>query len=212
MKKTALIIILSLFFLTISSATANQMILDSYNYSFKAVSSQSFGQKRHTMDEIRYYSLKKSIKEDITTNAAEMKYLNKIPMDDLLYMENMRKRLNIPFSIYYRLIYQESRFKHHNSRSEKNAIGYFQITSNTFKWFTEKKLKKDNLNIYNPKHNIYVGASYLKYLSSKCIVKDRIKWRYTLSSYNAGFSNRYKSLKEFPETIKYVQFIYSKEL
>ncbi len=212
MKKTALIIILSLFFLTISSATANQMILDSYNYSFKAVSSQSFGQKRHTMDEIRYYSLKKSIKKDITTNAAEMKYLNKIPMDDLLYMENMRKRLNIPFSIYYRLIYQESRFKHHNSRSEKNAIGYFQITSNTFKWFTEKKLKQDNLNIFNPKHNIYVGASYLKYLSSKCIVKDRIKWRYTLSSYNAGFSNRYKSLKEFPETIKYVQFIYSKEL
>ena len=164
------------------------------------------------MDEIQYYNLKDDIKKNIKAKTAELRYLNKIPMDDLFYMENMRKSLNIPFSIYYRLIYQESRFKHHNSRSEKNAIGYFQITSNTFKWFTEKKLKNGNLNIYNPKHNIYVGASYLKYLSSKCIVKDTIKWRYTLSSYNAGFSNRYKSLREFPETIEYVQFIYNREL
>ncbi|MEN8211837.1 MAG: transglycosylase SLT domain-containing protein [Thermodesulfobacteriota bacterium] len=211
MKKTALII-LALFLLTISYASANQMTLDSDNYAFKAVPCQLWEQKKHTMDEIQYYSLKESIKKNIKTKAVEMKYLNKIPMDELLYMENMRKRLNIPFSIYYRLIYQESRFKHHNSKSEKNAIGYFQITSNTFKWFTEKKLKKDNLNIYNPKHNIYVGASYLKYLASKCIVRDKVKWRYTLSSYNAGFSNRYRSLKEFPETIKYVRFIYSQEL
>ena len=210
MKKTALIILA--LFLTSSNAAAIPIILHSYNYTFKAASYQSWGQKRHTMDEIQYYNLKDDIKKNIKAKTAELKYLNKIPMDDLFYMENMRKRLNIPFRIYYRLIYQESRFKHYNSKSKKNAIGYFQVTSNTFKWFTEKKLKKDNLNIFNPKHNIYVGASYLKYLSSKCIVKDKIKWRYTLSSYNAGFSNRYKSLREFPETIKYVQFIYSKEV
>jgi len=211
MKTTALII-LALFLTSSNATTANQITLDSYNHIFKAASYQSWEQKKNTMDEIQYYSLKEDIKKNIKAETTELKYLNKIPMDDLFYMENMRKSLNIPFSIYYRLIYQESRFKHHNSRSEKNAIGYFQITSNTFKWFTEKKLKKDNLNIYNPKHNIYVGASYLKYLSSKCIVKDTIKWRYTLSSYNAGFSNRYKSLREFPETIKYVQFIYNREL
>jgi len=210
MKKTALIILA--LFLTSSNATAIPIILYSYNHTFEETSYQSWEQKRHTRDEIQYYSLKESIKKTINTKAAEMKFLNKIPMDDLLYMENMRTRLDIPFDIYYRLIYQESRFKHHNSISGKNAIGYFQITSNTFNWFTEKKLKKDNLNIYNPRHNIYVGASYLKYLSSKCIVKDKVKWRYTLSSYNAGFSNRYKSLREFPETIKYVQFIYSKEV
>ncbi len=210
MKKTALIILA--LFLTSSNATAIPIILHSYNHTFKAASYQSWGQKRHTMDEIQYYNLKDDIKKNIKAKTAELRYLNKIPMDDLFYMENMRKRLNIPFRIYYRLIYQESRFKHHNSKSEKNAIGYFQVTSNTFKWFTEKKLKKNNLNIFNPKHNIYVGASYLKYLSSKCIVKDTIKWRYTLSSYNAGFSNRYKSLREFPETIEYVQFIYNREL
>ncbi len=211
MKKTALIILA--LFLTSSNATAIPIILYSYNnHTFNEASYQSWEQKRHTRDEIQYYSLKEDIKKNIKAKTAELRYLNKIPMDDLFYMENMRKSLNIPFSIYYRLIYQESRFKHHNSKSEKNAIGYFQITSNTFKWFTEKKLKKDNLNIYNPKHNIYVGASYLKYLSSKCIVKDKVKWRYTLSSYNAGFSKRYKSLKEFPETIEYVRFIYNKEL
>ncbi len=211
MKKTALIILA--LFLTSSNATAIPIILYSYNnHTFNEVSYQSLEQKRHTRDEIQYYSLKEDIKKNIKAKTAELRYLNKIPMDDLFYMENMRKSLNIPFSIYYRLIYQESRFKHHNSRSEKNAIGYFQITSNTFKWFTEKKLKKDNLNIYNPKHNIYVGASYLKYLSSKCIVKDKVKWRYTLSSYNAGFSRRYKSLREFPETINYVRFIYNIEL
>jgi hypothetical protein len=211
MKKTALIILA--LFLTSSNATAIPIILYSYNnHTFNEVSYQSLEQKRHIRDEIQYYSLKERIKKNIKAKTAELKYLNKIPMDDLFYMENMRKSLDIPFSIYYRLIYQESRFKHHNSKSEKNAIGYFQVTSNTFKWFTEKKLKKDNLNIFNPKHNIYVGASYLKYLSSKCIVKGRIKWRYTLSSYNAGFSNRYKSLREFPETINYVRFIYNKEL
>jgi soluble lytic murein transglycosylase-like protein len=211
MKKTALIILA--LFLTSSNATAIPIILYSYNnHTFNEASYQSLEQKRHTRDGIRYYSLKEDIKKNIKAITAELKYLNKIPMDDLFYMENMRKRLNIPFSIYYRLIYQESRFKHHNSKSRKNAIGYFQITPNTFKWFTEKKLKKGNMNIYNPKHNIYVGASYLKYLSSKCIVKDRVKWRYTLSSYNAGFSRRYKSLREFPETIKYVQFIYNRKL
>jgi soluble lytic murein transglycosylase-like protein len=211
MKKTALIILA--LFLTSSNATAIPIILYSCkNHTFNEASYQSWEQKRHTKDEIQYYSLKADIKKNIKAKTAELKYLNKIPMDDLFYMENMRRRLDIPFSIYYRLIYQESRFKHHNSKSEKNAIGYFQITSNTFKWFAEKKLKKGNLNIYNPKHNIYVGASYLKYLSSKCIVKDTIKWRYTLSSYNAGFSNRYKSLREFPETINYVRFIYNIEL
>ncbi len=211
MKKTALIILA--LFLTSSNATAIPIILYSYNnHTFNEVSYQSLEQKRHTRDEIQYYSLKEDIKKNIKAKTAELRYLNKIPMDDLFYMENMRKSLNIPFSIYYRLIYQESRFKHHNSKSEKNAIGYFQVTPNTFKWFTEKKLKKDNLNIYNPKHNIYVGASYLKYLSSKCIVKDKVKWRYTLSSYNAGFSRRYKSLREFPETINYVRFIYNIEL
>jgi len=216
MKKAALII-LALFLTTSNATTANQ-IIHSSNYTFKASPYQSRGQKEYTKDEIQHYSLKiqyhslkERIKKNITVKTAEMKYLNKIPMDDLFYMENMRKSLNIPFSIYYRLIYQESRFKHHNSKSEKNAIGYFQITPNTFKWFTEKKIKKGNLNIYNPKHNIYVGASYLKYLSSKCIVKDKVKWRYTLSSYNAGFSKRYKSLREFPETINYVRFIYNKE-
>lgn len=211
MKKTALIILA--LFLTSSNTTAIPIILYSYNnHTFNEASYQSLEQKRHIRDEIQYYSLKERIKKNIKAKTAELKHLNKIPMDDLFYMENMRKSLDIPFSIYYRLIYQESRFKHHNSKSEKNAIGYFQVTSNTFKWFTEKKLKKDNLNIYDPKHNIYVGASYLKYLSSKCIVKGRIKWRYTLSSYNAGFSNRYKSLREFPETINYVRFIYNKEL
>ena len=72
MKTTALII-LALFLTSSNATTANQITLDSYNYIFKAASYQSWGQKRHTMDEIQYYNLKEDIKKNIKAKTAELK-------------------------------------------------------------------------------------------------------------------------------------------
>jgi len=137
-------------------------------------------------------------------------YLDSVPLYHLDFMDSMRIQYNIPFEIYYRLIYKESRFKH-NIYSHAGAIGYAQVMPQTFEWVSQKHLTHI-YDINNAYHNIECGAFLLKHLKDKIDQKypkdnEHKKWKRVLASYNAGYSRHVKAMKSFPETKDYIAFI-----
>lgn len=137
-------------------------------------------------------------------------YLDSVPLYHLEFMETMRCQYNIPFDIYYRLIYKESRFKH-NIYSAAGAIGYAQVMPKTFEWVSQNHLTHI-YDINNAYHNIECGAFLLRYLKDKIDQKykkdkEHKKWKRVLASYNAGYSRHEKAMKHYPETKDYIAFI-----
>lgn len=142
----------------------------------------------------------------------------KIKFDELnkqhiLFMESKRLEYDIPLSIFYRLVYAESKFKN-NLKSPKGAIGYMQIMPSTFNWLKET-FNNDLGKITYPYANIDCGAFLLRYLKltvDKNYPKDSEykKWKRVLASYNAGYSKHEIALVSFTETKNYVDFIQKK--
>lgn len=127
-----------------------------------------------------------------------------------LTIDSMIVAHELPKDITFKQINQESRFRK-GVKSRVGAVGLMQIMPKTFKWM-KKRLKKPGLNINNPEDNLYVGMMYIKYLTrrvekSSPKASEEYKQMLILSSYNAGYSRRYRALKKFPETIHYVDVI-----
>jgi hypothetical protein len=127
-------------------------------------------------------------------------------------MYNQCVKLNLPPSIVFRLIYQESHFKAH-IRSYKGAYGYMQIMPGTWSYMLSKLDWPKNIK-HTSERNILVGTYYLKYLYdkwAKIIDSEDLIWLYTLASYNAGPGKviKYNGVPPYKETQDYIAFIYS---
>ena len=129
---------------------------------------------------------------------------NNIEILNLLYplpyrktVAKYSKKFNIPESLIYAIIRQESRFNK-NARSPANAKGLMQIIPSTGRWilrqlnYKSRTIKK----IYNPNINVMMGTFYIKHLSNKL---DNLI--FTLASYNAGVRNVTKWSKRYPTKI-----------
>jgi soluble lytic murein transglycosylase-like protein len=107
-----------------------------------------------------------------------------IPYEHLKLMYSEANKYKIPLKIYFKLIKTESRFEY-NLRSEKNAVGYMQITPIAYKHYAPQ-LKIDEMNANN---NIRIGSFMLfdlyNFWKSKKI-NEKFIWEKVLRSYNAG--------------------------
>lgn len=117
---------------------------------------------------------------------------NNIDSAHLIYMENCRKKYDIPINIYYKQINQESKFKI-NAISNKGAFGYCQLMPETYKLYLKKlKLKPNSI-----ESQIEIGAFYL-YEGFKL----SNSWEKALRRYNSGKLNGFNL-----ETNNYVKKI-----
>lgn len=102
----------------------------------------------------------------------------------------------------YAVIKVESGFNR-RAKSNKGAVGLMQILPSTAEYVCPKDTE---INLYDPKINIYVGAKYLFYLFDK--FKDE---KVALAAYNAGEGNviTWLSDKEYSsdgKTLSYIPF------
>lgn len=124
---------------------------------------------------------------------------------------------NLDKNMLYALIFTESKFDP-SAKSEKEARGLMQITSDTALWCAEK-MGDANLaaDITEPEINIKIGCFYLDYLLKRYGGEESA----ALAAYNAGAGNVDKWLSEeayssdgkkltstpFPETTDYIKKI-----
>lgn len=91
------------------------------------------------------------------------------------------KEFEISAPLFYALVKTESNFNP-NAQSHAGAIGLTQILPSTAQYICVKNnLDYSAFDLYNPNHNLYLGAMYLRYLCN------RFNNTYTaLCAYNAG--------------------------
>lgn len=105
----------------------------------------------------------------------------------------------VPADLFYALVGQESAGKNGRT-STKDAMGLSQIIPSTFE-AQSKKIGLKNADVWNPEHNLDVGASYLK--------EQLVKYGDTataLAAYNAGPGavDKYGGIPPYRETRNYV--------
>lgn len=118
-------------------------------------------------------------------------------IDDVIFMYEKAKELDIPLSIAFRLIYSESRF----IAEPHNGQGYMQVIPLTYNVYLDKL---DINDLDNVQKNITIGMTYLKdmydYWDS---------WKLAVASYNIGKTGVRK--RGIPESKQhYVNFITKK--
>ena len=76
-------------------------------------------------------------------------------------------QFDIPKATFYALINTESRFNP-NAKSSAGAIGLAQVLPSTAEYICIKNnVDYSKLDLYNPNHNLYIGAMYLRYLFNR---------------------------------------------
>ncbi len=113
----------------------------------------------------------------------------------------------IPLRIMFRLVYNESRFKH-DVTSRAGAYGYMQIMPKTYKYVLHM-IEYPECTPHTPEINIELGVRYLAYLKQFWQGRGYDGWEYPLASYNAGVGRVLKAggIPDIQETIRYVAFI-----
>lgn len=96
------------------------------------------------------------------------------------FIESACKKYDLTEETVYAVIKVESGFNR-NAKSAKGAIGLMQILPSTAEYICPDETEID---LYDPKTNVYVGAKYLSYLFNK--FNDE---RVALAAYNAGEGN-----------------------
>ncbi len=150
----------------------------------------------------------KSLKS-IIEKEAEIKIPNRLSDEHFLLMMKEAKKNGIPFRIYFRLIYIESRFDS-SAISPKGARGYMQIMPRTF---AELEQALD-LSGWTPENNIRAGSYFLGKLHKEWLGKTKDPWALALAAYNSG-PGRVRRLRRIPnisETLRYVAYINRKDL
>lgn len=132
-----------------------------------------------------------------------------VPYTHLKLMYDQCQEKDVPVSIFFRLVYFESRFDS-TATSHAGAKGYCQVMPATFKmWYDKMKLKGGK----NVENNIKISVQLLSDLERNFVKYDeRKKWELVLSSYNAGIGrviNAGYNIPNILETKKYVRNILS---
>ena len=129
-----------------------------------------------------------------------------VPYNHIELMYNKCTELNIPVSIFFRLVNTESRFDS-TAKSAAGASGYCQIMPSTWSMMA-KRLK---LTGKNARNNIIISVELLNMLRKEFIgYSERKTWELVLSSYNAGLGRVISSGYKIPpirETQNYVKQI-----
>ncbi len=129
-----------------------------------------------------------------------------VPFNHVELMYNKCTELNVPVSIFFRLVNTESRFDS-TAKSAAGASGYCQIMPSTWDMMA-KRLK---LTGKNARNNIIISVELLNMLRNEFIgYSERKTWELVLSSYNAGLGRVISSGYKIPpikETQNYVKQI-----
>jgi uncharacterized protein YggT (Ycf19 family) len=132
-----------------------------------------------------------------------------VPYDHVKLMYDQCQEKDVPVSIFFRLVYFESRFDS-TATSRAGAKGYCQIMPTTFKMWYEKMKLKGGKTVEN---NIKISVQLLSDLERNFVQYDeRKKWELVLSSYNAGIGrviNAGYNIPNIRETKGYVRNILS---
>jgi soluble lytic murein transglycosylase-like protein len=142
-------------------------------------------------------------KSEITIpNYVDIKYIE--------YMYDLSKKLELSTRMVFRLIYRESLFID-TIMSPEGAYGFMQVMPSTHEMYT-KLLNLDSLNLDDNQKNIYIGMHMLRDLYDFWIERDdsdKISWKLSLASYNAGIGKVlfYRGIPPYKETIKYIGFV-----
>lgn len=177
-------------------------------YSENISNKDSLINEKQKNDSLLSYFNSREWKEYVIYKEAKIFIPEYLPDSIFFLMESERIKYDIPNTIYWRLIKQESDFRMVTNK-KSGARGYMQVMPPTFNQF------KDTVDACKHDHegNIKVGAYYLRSRYDKYIRKgftDEKAWVLALSAYNAGEGNVMKAGYEIPnftETKKYVSFI-----
>lgn len=129
------------------------------------------------------------VKSNLITKATDY-YNNKREYSDII--ENKSDEYNVPQSVIYAVIQQESRFDA-SAESRVGARGLMQIMEITSDWIDKKRnLDSKSWNdMFDPEKNIDYGVWLLKYLFD--LYGD---WDTVYAAYNAGFNKVNSWLKD----------------
>lgn len=159
--------------------------------------------------EIQLEDLKSGIKSSLPGVKVNLDDVN---TEHLLFMEKVREEYQIPFDLFYRLVWYENRFREQGA-SPKGARGYMQVMPGTFRWISTQIEVSD---INDPLDNIKAGAFYLSHQKEKMDMlygwqwqgSEEYKWKMAVSAYNAGFSVHRVAAVGYRETREYVAFVF----
>lgn len=127
------------------------------------------------------------------------------------YIYNVADTLKIPTRVAFRLVYRESSFID-TITSPMGAHGLTQLMPST-KQIYQSLLRTDTLKLDRDEEDIYIGLNYLKDLYSFWKERgnnDKISWKLSLASYNAGKGRvlYYRGIPPYQQTIDFVSFVY----
>jgi hypothetical protein len=130
-----------------------------------------------------------------------------VPYEHLKLMYDRCQEREIPVSIFFRMVYFESRYDS-TATSPVGASGYCQVMPKTFNtWYNKMGLKGGK----TMRNNIMISTELLYNLTLKFKeFGERKKWELVLASYNAGIGRVLSAGKNIPnihETKKYVNNI-----
>jgi hypothetical protein len=126
------------------------------------------------------------------------------------YIYNIADTLKIPTRTAFRLVYKESSFVD-TVASPAGAQGLMQLMPSTKQMF-RNMLRTDTLGLDKNQEDINIGLTYLKDLYEFWLDRgnpDKVSWRLSLASYNAGKGRvlEYRGIPPYKETIEFVAFI-----
>lgn len=140
--------------------------------------------------------------EIIIPNYIDTKYVE--------YIYNTADTLKIPTRTAFRLVFKESSFVD-TVASSAGAEGLMQLMPDTKEMY-RSMLRTDTLGLDKNQEDIYIGLNYLKDLYKFWLDRgnpEKVSWRLSLASYNAGKGNvlKYRGIPPYKETIDFVAFI-----
>ena len=126
------------------------------------------------------------------------------------YIYDISDTLKIPTRMAFRLVFKESSFID-TVKSHAGAYGLMQLMPDTRDMY-QKLLRTDTLYLDRNQEDIYIGLNYLKDLYEFWLDRgnpERVSWRLSLASYNAGKNNvlKYRGIPPYKETQDFVAFI-----
>ncbi len=137
---------------------------------------------------------------------------SKVPDNHLLAIKDNAEKMNIPLSIYVRVIHHESRFDSSAVNLSSGAMGYMQMMPGTFRHFYDVlSLKGGNTSL----NNLMCGSLLLKQKYEYWYKRKKDQgeaWQMALACYAMGDSLP-RALDRVPESVKgYVNYVMQNEI
>jgi len=132
----------------------------------------------------------------------DWKALSHVPEEYQYHVYAMCLKYDVPVGVFCALVHTESSWKHETigRNSDSFDIGFCQLNSKNKKYFEDVF---DGYDVYNPLHNIEIGAWFLRQMYDQ-----HKSWTLAMAAYNAGSSAVHNGT--IPQsTKKYVHKIWS---